>query len=153
MMDLEIGMKAPNFSLNNQKGVKKINKNYDGKKLVIYFYPKDDTPGCTKESCKFRDLNLELNNLNCEVIGISADGKESHIEFINKFNLNFDLLSDIEYKMSKDYGTFYVSDEFGNSIKRTTFLINENGLIINIWKNIKTPESHPNEVINFLKSN
>ena len=91
--------------------------------------------------------------MNCEVIGISADGKESHIEFINKFNLNFDLLSDIEYKMSKDYGAFYVSDEFGNSIKRTTFLINENGLIINIWKNIKTPESHPNEVINFLKSN
>ena len=153
MMGLEIGMKAPNFSLNNQNGVKKINKSYKGKTLVIYFYPKDDTPGCTKESCKFRDLNLELNNLNCEVIGVSADGEESHIEFINKFNLNFDLLSDIEYKMSKDYGTFYISNEFGNSIKRTTFLISEDGLIINIWKNIKMPESHPDDVINFLKSN
>ena len=153
MMDLEIGMKAPNFSLNNHKDVNKINKNYEGKKLVIYFYPKDDTPGCTKESCKFRDLNFELNNLNTEIIGVSADGKESHIDFINKFNLNFDLLSDINYKMSKDYGTFYVSDEFGNSIKRTTFLISENGLIINIWKNIKSPEFHPNDVINFLKSN
>ena len=152
-MDLEIGMKAPNFSLNNHKDVNKINKNYEGKKLVIYFYPKDDTPGCTKESCKFRDLNFELNNLNTEIIGVSADGKESHIDFINKFNLNFDLLSDINYKMSKDYGTFYVSDEFGNSIKRTTFLISENGLIINIWKNIKSPEFHPNDVINFLKSN
>ena len=152
-MDLEIGMKAPNFSLNNHKDVNKINKNYEGKKLVIYFYPKDDTPGCTKESCKFRDLNFELNNLNTETIGVSADGKESHIDFINKFNLNFDLLSDINYKMSKDYGTFYVSDEFGNSIKRTTFLISENGLIINIWKNIKSPEFHPNDVINFLKSN
>ena len=152
-MDLEIGMKAPNFSLNNHKDVNKINKNYEGKKLVIYFYPKDDTPGCTKESCKFRDLNFELNNLNTEIIGVSADGKESHIDFINKFNLNFDLLSDINYKMSKDYGTFYISDEFGNSIKRTTFLISENGLIINIWKNIKSPEFHPNDVINFLKSN
>ena len=152
-MDLEIGMKAPNFSLNNHKDVNKINKNYEGKKLVIYFYPKDDTPGCTKESCKFRDLNFELNNLNTETIGVSADGKESHIDFINKFNLNFDLLSDINYKMSKDYGTFYISDEFGNSIKRTTFLISENGLIINIWKNIKSPEFHPNDVINFLKSN
>ena len=152
-MDLEIGMKAPNFSLNNHKDVNKINKNYEGKKLVIYFYPKDDTPGCTKESCKFRDLNFELNNLNTEIIGVSADGKESHIDFINKFNLNFDLLSDINYKMSKDYGTFYISDEFGNSIKRTTFLISENGLIINIWKNIKSAESHPDDVINFLKSN
>ena len=153
MMDLEIGMKAPNFSLNNHKGEKKINKNYKGKKLVIYFYPKDDTPGCTKESCKFRDINFELNNLNCEVVGVSGDGKESHLEFIDKFDLNFELLSDTEYKMSKDYGTFFVSKEFGNSIKRTTFLLDENGLILRIWENIKTPESHPDDVINFLKTN
>ena len=77
-MVLEIGMKAPNFSLNNHNGEKKINANYFEKKLVIYFYPKDDTPGCTKESCKFRDINFELNNLDCEVVGVSADGRESH---------------------------------------------------------------------------
>ena len=146
-------LKAPNFKLLST-GDKEIELNkLKSKYIVLYFYPKDDTPGCTKESCKFRDLNFELNNLNTETIGVSADGKESHIDFINKFNLNFDLLSDINYKMSKDYGTFYVSDEFGNSIKRTTFLISENGLIINIWKNIKSPESHPDDVINFLKSN
>ena len=146
-------MKALNFVLPSTSKKNFILKDLLGKYVVLYFYPKDDTPGCTKESCKFRDLNFELNNLNTEIIGVSADGKESHIDFINKFNLNFDLLSDINYKMSKDYGTFYVSDEFGNSIKRTTFLISENGLIINIWKNIKSPESHPDDVINFLKSN
>ena len=152
-MDLEIGMKAPNFSLYNHKGEKKINKNYQGKKLVIYFYPKDDTPGCTKESCRFRDINSEFNNLNCEIVGVSGDGKKSHLEFIEKFDLNFELLSDTEYKMSKNYGTFFVSEEFGNSIKRTTFLLDENGLVLKIWKNIKNPESHPDDVINFLKTN
>ena len=152
-MDLEIGMKAPNFSLNNHRGEKKINKNYQGKKLVIYFYPKDHTPGCTKESCRFRDINFEFNNLNCEVVGVSGDGKKSHLEFIEKFDLNFELLSDTEYKMSKNYGTFFVSEEFGNSIKRTTFLLDENGLILKIWENIKNPESHPDDVINFLKTN
>ena len=152
-MDLEIGMKAPDFSLNNHKGEKKINKNYQGKKLVIYFYPKDDTPGCTKESCRFRDINSEFNNLNCEIVGVSGDGKKSHLEFIEKFDLNFELLSDTEYKMSKNYGTFFVSEEFGNSIKRTTFLLDENGFVLKIWKNIKNPESHPDEVINFLKTN
>ena len=152
-MVLEIGMKAPDFSLNNDSGEKKINANYYGKKLVIYFYPKDDTPGCTKESCKFRDINFELNKLDCEVVGVSADGEKSHVEFIKKFDLNFELLSDINYKMAKDYHTFFVSEQFGNSIKRTTFLIDENGLIMNIWKDIKSPESHPDDVINFLKSN
>ena len=152
-MDLEIGMKAPNFSLNNHRGEKKINKNYQGKKLVIYFYPKDDTPGCTKESCRFRDINSEFNNLNCEIVGVSGDEKKSHLEFIEKFDLNFELLSDTEYKMSKNYGTFFVSEEFGNSIKRTTFLLDENGLILKIWENIKNPESHPDDVINFLKTN
>ena len=152
-MTLEIGMKAPNFSLKNHNGEEKINQNYLGKKLIIYFYPKDDTPGCTKESCKFRDINFELNSLDCEVVGVSADSEISHIEFIKKFDLNFDLLSDISYKMAKDFDTFFISKQFGNSIKRTTFLIDENGLVLNIWKDIKSPESHPDDVINFLKSN
>tara|TARA_S200000501_G_scaffold211232_1_gene198426 strand:+ start:250 stop:708 length:459 start_codon:yes stop_codon:yes gene_type:complete len=152
-MVLEIGMKAPNFSLNNHKGEKKINKNYQGKKLVIFFYPKDDTPGCTKESCRFRDINSELNSADCEVVGVSADGEKSHVEFIKKYDLNFELLSDTDYKMAKDYETFFVSEQFGNSIKRTTFLLDENGLIMRIWKNIKNPESHPDDIINFLKTN
>ena len=75
-------------------------------------------------------------------MGISAFGKESHLNFINDFNLNFELLSDVDYRMSKDYGTFFVSEEFGNSINRSTFLIDENGVIINIWRDIKNPDSH-----------
>ena len=149
---LKINSKAPNFNLVSTNGSSYSLKNSIGKYVVLYFYPKDDTPGCTKESCKFRDINFELNNLDCEVVGVSADGEKSHIEFIKKFDLNFELLSDINYKMSKDYHTFFVSEQFGNSIKRTTFLIDENGLIMNIWKDIKSPESHPDDVINFLKS-
>lgn len=151
-MNLKIGMDAPKFSLNNHEGLNRKNENYLGKNLIIYFYPKDDTPGCTKESCRFRDLNFELNQLNCNVIGVSADDMNSHLEFINKFSLNFELLCDVNFKMSKDYNTFFVSDEFGNSINRTTYLIDENGLIKNIWRNIKSPENHPDDVIDFLKS-
>jgi len=151
-MNLKTGMIAPNFSLKNNQGKLKNNQLYLGKKLVLYFYPKDNTPGCTKESCRFRDLNSEINKLNCNVVGISADGTESHLDFINDFNLNFELLSDVDYRMSKDFGTFFISEEFGNSINRSTFLIDESGKIINIWRNIKNPESHPDEVLNFLKS-
>ena len=151
-MNLKTGMIAPNFSLKNNQGKLKNNQLYLGKKLVLYFYPKDNTPGCTKESCRFRDLNSEINNFNCNIVGISADGKESHLDFINDFNLNFELLSDVDYRMSKDFGTFFISEEFGNSINRSTFLIDESGKIINIWRNIKNPESHPDEVLNFLKS-
>ena len=151
-MNLKTGMIAPNFSLKNNQGKLKNNQLYLGKKLVLYFYPKDNTPGCTKESCRFRDLNSEINKLNCNIVGISADGKESHLDFINDFNLNFELLSDVDYRMSKDFGTFFISEEFGNSINRSTFLIDESGKIINIWRNIKNPESHPDEVFNFLKS-
>ena len=151
-MNLEKGMIAPNFLLKNNLGNFKDNKIYLGKKLILYFYPKDNTPGCTKESCRFRDLNSEIKTLNCNIVGISADDMNTHIDFINDFNLNFELLSDIDYQMSKDYGTFFISHEFGNSINRSTFLIDENGVILNIWRDIKNPDSHPNEVLNFLNS-
>ena len=150
-MSLE-GKKCPKFSGEATGGISLSNKDFEGKNLIIFFYPKDNTPGCTKESCRFRDLNSEINNLNCNIVGISADGKESHLDFINDFNLNFELLSDVDYRMSKDFGTFFISEEFGNSINRSTFLIDESGKIINIWRNIKNPESHPDEVLNFLKS-
>lgn len=148
----KIGDKIPNFKIPLSNGNSLDSKDIKDKKYVLYFYPKDNTPGCTKESCRFRDLNSEIKNLNCNIVGISADGKESHLDFINDFNLNFELLSDVDYRMSKDFGTFFISEEFGNSINRSTFLIDESGKIINIWRNIKNPESHPDEVLNFLKS-
>ena len=151
-MDLKIGMKAPEFSLNNNAGEIKSLDSFKSKKLILYFYPKDDTPGCTKESCKFRDINSELAKLNCTVVGISADGMDSHEKFIDKFNLNFELLSDVDYEISKEYGTFFISNEFGNSINRTTFLIDEYGIILNVWENIKNPENHPDDIVDFLKT-
>jgi Peroxiredoxin len=151
-MNLKIGMKAPNFSLKNDEGLERNLKKYKGNKLIIFFYPKDNTPGCTKESCKFRDINKELNDYNCYVIGVSADNKDSHQDFIKNFNLNFELLSDENYEMSKNYNTFFISEQFGNSIKRSTFLLDENGIIINIWEEVKDPENHPVNVLNFLKN-
>ena len=110
---------------------KKINSIFD----LLWKLPKSYTDRSL--SSKIKDLKInEIQTLN----------------FINDFNLNFELLSDLDYKMSKDYGTFFVSEEFGNSINRSTFLIDENGVIINIWRDIKNPDSHPDDVLNFLNS-
>tara|TARA_B100001029_G_scaffold178219_2_gene184483 strand:+ start:25954 stop:26421 length:468 start_codon:yes stop_codon:yes gene_type:complete len=151
-MSIEIGDKCPDFELINTSGaIKKLN-DYTKKLLVIYFYPKDNTPGCTKESCKFRDIYFELKELNCEVIGISADNNDSHVNFSNNFSLNFDLLSDVDYRISKEFGTFFVSDQFGNSIKRETYLVDETGIVIEAWKDINDPENHPLDVLGFVQN-
>ena len=126
-MSIDIGDICPSFELINTAGLNKKSEDYSGKLLVIYFYPKDNTPGCTKESCKFRDIYSQFNSLNCDVVGISADNNDSHKQFTKDFNLNFDLLSDTDYKISKEFGTFFISEQFGDSIKRETYLINEIG--------------------------
>ncbi|MEC7921563.1 MAG: peroxiredoxin [Chloroflexota bacterium] len=151
-MSIEIGDKCPSFELINTSGVKKKLNDYYEKLLVIYFYPKDNTPGCTKESCKFRDIYSEFKELDCEVIGISADNNDSHVNFSNNFNLNFDLLSDVDYRVSKEFGTFFVSEQFGNSIKRETYLIDKTGIVIRAWKDIKDPENHPIDVLEFVQN-
>jgi peroxiredoxin Q/BCP len=151
-MSIDVGDKCPKFELINTSGLKKKLEDYSGKLLVIYFYPKDNTPGCTRESCKFRDIYSEFNELNCEIVGISADSNDSHKKFSNDFNLNFDLLSDTDYMISKEFGTFFVSDEFGNSIKRETYVVDDTGIVIKSWKDIKDPENHPLEVLKFVQN-
>ncbi len=151
-MSIEIGDSCPSFELINTSGLKKKLEDYSGKLLVIYFYPKDNTPGCTRESCKFRDIYSKFNELNCEVIGVSADNNDSHKKFSSNFNLNFDLLSDTHYKISKEFGTFFISEQFGNSIKRETYLIDETGILIETWKDINDPENHPLEVLKFVQN-
>ena len=151
-MSIEIGDNCPSFELINTSGFKKKLEDYSRKLLVIYFYPKDNTPGCTRESCKFRDIYSEFKEFNCEVIGISADNNDSHKKFSKDFNLNFDLLSDTHYKISKEFGTFFVSEQFGNSIKRETYLIDEAGIVIETWKEINNPENHPLEVLKFVQN-
>ena len=143
---------SPKFKLKNSFGVTKTSEDFRGRYLVIYFYPKDNTPGCTKESCKFRDLNAEFLKMNCEIIGISADSQVSHKEFSAQYGLNFNLLSDPNYNVCKDFGTYFVSEKFGDSILRQTFLINADGLVLNVWKEIKDPENHPEDVLRFVQS-
>jgi len=144
---------APNFKIpssNNKEFELKKNKN---KFLVIYFYPRDNTPGCTNEAKDFSKLYKEFIKLNCEIVGISKDNIESHNKFINKFKIPFQLLSDEEIIVLKKYGAWGEKNMYGKKfmgIKRTTVLIDPKGKIIKIWNNVKVTD-HAKEVLNFLK--
>jgi len=144
---------GPNFKIpssNNKEFELKKNKD---KFLLIYFYPKDNTPGCTIESKDFSKLYKDFRKLNCEVIGVSKDTIESHKKFINKFKLPFQLLSDEKNIVLKKYGAWGEKSMYGKKfmgIKRTSVLINAKGKIIKIWNNVKVKD-HANEVLNFLK--
>ena len=144
---------APNFKIpssNNKEFELKKNKN---KFLVIYFYPRDNTPGCTNEAKDFSKLYKEFKKLNCEIFGISKDSIESHQKFISKFKIPFQLLSDDKIIALKKYGAWGEKSMYGKKfmgIKRTTFLINPKGKIIKIWNNVKVKD-HAKEVLSCLK--
>lgn len=146
---LKVGDKAPAFELKNQDGKTLSLKDYEGRKLALYFYPKDDTPGCTAESCNLRDNYSMLKKKGYEVIGVSADTEKSHKKFANKFKLPFDLLSDGEKKMVEDYGVWGEKMLFGRKymgIIRTTFIIDENGKIERIIKDVETAD-HTSQIL------
>ncbi len=141
--------KAPNFELKNFEG--KIIKLSDflGKSVVLYFYPKDDTPGCTTEACNFRDDYIEYQKQNIEIVGISPDGVESHAKFKSKYSLPFFLLTDPGHKVCELYGVWKKKKNFGKEyfgVMRTTFLINKEGKIIKVFEGVK-PANHSKEVI------
>lgn len=141
---LEVGDKVPSFSLNDQFGKTfDINEFIGEKPMVIYFYPKDDTPGCTKEACSFRDSHEEFTDRNIKVIGISADDSESHKNFADKYNLPFTLLSDTENKVRKLFGV--KSNIFGLIPGRVTYVINKAGEIIFIYDSQFKAENHIQE--------
>ncbi len=138
---LKVGDKAPDFSIKNQDGKEYSLKDYAGKKVVLYFYPKDDTPGCTAESCNLRDNYSSLKKKGYEVIGVSVDNEKSHKKFAKKFDLPFNLLADIEKKMVNDYGVWGEKTLFGRKymgIIRTTFIIDEKGKIEKIIGDVET---------------
>ena len=145
--------KVPNFKLPSTN-----NKNFEIKKnlgqyLVIYFYPRDNTPGCTNEAKDFSKLYKEFKKLKCEIVGISKDSIESHKKFISKFKIPFHLLSDEKIIALKKYGAWGEKSMYGKKfmgIKRTTVLINLKGKIIKIWNNVKVKD-HAKEVLNCLK--
>ena len=144
---------APNFKIpssNNKEFELKKNKN---KFLIIYFYPRDNTPGCTNEAKDFSKLYKEFKKLNCEIFGISKDSVESHKKFISKFKIPFQLLSDEKIIALKKYGAWREKSMYGKKfmgIKRTTVLINPKGKIIKIWNNVKVKD-HAKEVLSCLK--
>ena len=144
---------APNFKIpssNNEEFELKKNKN---KFLVIYFYPRDNTPGCTNEAKDFSKLYKEFKKLNCDIFGISKDSVDSHKKFINKFKIPFQLLSDDKIIALKKYGAWGEKSMYGKKfmgIKRTTVLINSKGKIIKIWNNVKVKD-HAKEVLSCLK--
>jgi thioredoxin-dependent peroxiredoxin len=149
---IEIGKKAPEFALLDQDGILRKLSDYCGKPVVLYFYPKDDTPGCTKEACSFRDNFAEFKKAGIQVFGISADDTESHTKFRQKYNLPFTLLADTEKKVVKDYGVWVEKTNYGKTywgIARTTFLIDKNGEIIFVFEKVK-PDEHALEVLEKL---
>lgn len=152
---IETGQKAPDFTGKDQKGKDISLADYKGKKVVLYFYPKDDTPGCTKQACSLRDGFSELMINNIEVIGVSADDEESHQKFIEKYNLPYTLLADTEKEIINKYGVYGEKNMYGKKfmgIKRTTFLIDEEGTVKKIFKRVKTAE-HAEEVLKAFAQN
>ena len=151
-MTVKDGFKVPDFNLVDQKGNILTLDSLSGKPAVLYFYPKDETPGCTVEACEFRDIYAEFNKLDCEVFGISPDDINSHNKFINKHSLPFTLLCDSEKKMIKDYGVWGEKNMYGKKsmgIIRSTFLINKDGKLIKKWSNVRA-KGHAEKVMNEL---
>lgn len=149
----EEGKKAPVFTLKNQDGKSVSLKDFNGKKIVLYFYPKDDTSGCTKEACSFRDGFPEFNNLNAVILGISPDSVESHKKFAEKYNLPFTLLSDEPREVIEKYEVWKEKNNYGKKymgVERTTFLIDENGIISKIFPKVKV-DGHDQELLEALK--
>ena len=145
----EEGSHAPAISLPDQDGVTHTLDQYAGQWIVLYFYPKDDTPGCTIESCGFRDMHKEFTDANAVILGVSCDDEKSHTKFIEKFALPFTLLADTEHKTVQEYGVWKEKNMYGKKymgIARTTFLIDPEGNIAKIYRNVK-PDGHNQEVL------
>ena len=144
-----LGQPAPSFDLKNSKGELISLNSYKGQWLVLYFYPKDDTPGCTKEACSFRDNYQSIQSLNASIVGISIDSSSSHKEFKEKYNLPFTLLADEDGEVAKKYGTLN-NFLFFKLAKRQSFIIDPNGNIRRVYRSV-SPSEHANEIYEDLK--
>ena len=152
-MSLE-GKQAPAFELAGSDGRMHSLTEYAGKTVVIYFYPRDNTPGCTKEACGFRDHHQTLEGLNAVVLGVSKDSLESHDKFITDFKLPFVLLSDPDAKMMTAYGAFGEKVMYGKKTTgtiRSTVVVGPNGKVVRHWTKVAKAESHPADVLAFLQ--
>lgn len=149
MSKLKIGDKAPDFKGLNQNGEQVALSDYKGKKLVIYFYPKDLTPGCTAQACNLKENYDELKQKGFEILGVSADDEARHLKFIEKYELPFALLADTDHEVIKSFGVWgpkkFMGKEY-EGINRTTFVIDENGIIEHIIEKVKT-KNHAEQIL------
>ena len=149
---LKVGDKAPVFTGIDDQGKKVELKNFRGKKVILYFYPKDNTPGCTQESCDFRDVISRIKKKDTVVLGLSPDSVASHQKFKVKFSLPFPLISDEDHKIAIAYGTWQEKSMYGKKymgIVRSTFVIDGNGLIVQVYEKVKV-KGHVDAVLNAL---
>ncbi len=153
-MALTVGKSAPNFTLTDAAGEKVSLTDFAGKDVILYFYPKDDTPGCTKEACGFRDAWREIQSLGAVVLGVSADGGDSHAKFAAKYELPFPLLSDSGHEVMTRYGAYGEKTLYGKKsigIIRSTVWIGPDGKVRKHWARVANAEAHPDEVLEALR--
>ena len=149
---VKVGERAPDFELSSVEGTPLRLSEFKGKKIVLYFYPKDDTPGCTREACSFQENLGQIKKKGAVVLGVSADSVNSHVKFAQKFNLSFPLLSDETKEVCKTYGVWKEKSMYGRKfmgIERTSFVIDERGIIRNIFPKVKV-DGHTKEILAVL---
>ena len=150
---LEVGSKAPSFTLVSDSGKKIKLSDFKGQPVVLYFYPKDDTPGCTKEACAFRDASEQLEEFGAVVLGVSPDDEASHVKFRDKYGLNFPLLADPDHSVAEIYGAWREKNMYGKKsmgVQRSTVLIAADGTVAKVWKKVSV-DGHDAAVLEALQ--
>jgi len=150
---LTVGAQAPEFTATDQDGKKHALRDFRGKKVIVYFYPKDNTPGCTKEACAFRDNFAEFRQLNVEILGVSIDNEKSHKAFVLKYDLPFTLLADTDKRLVEAYGAWGEKSMYGKKYmgtNRVTYVIDETGKIAAVFPKVK-PDTHADEILAVLQ--
>jgi peroxiredoxin Q/BCP len=148
------GQKAPAFTLTADNGAKVKLADFQGRPVVLYFYPKDDTPGCTKEACAFRDRKREMETLGAAVLGVSPDEVTSHAAFRDKYKLNFPLLADPDHAVAEKYGAWREKNMYGKKsmgVQRSTYIIDREGKVAKVWKRVQV-DGHDEQVLEVLRS-
>ncbi|MBX9787354.1 MAG: thioredoxin-dependent thiol peroxidase [Pirellulales bacterium] len=150
---IEVGAKAPDFALAADDGSKVKLSALKGQPVVLYFYPRDDTPGCTREACAFRDAKKRLTAAGAKVLGVSTDDVASHVKFRDKYKLNFPLLADTDHKVAEKYGAWREKNMYGKKsmgIQRSTYLIDAEGKVARVWPRVQV-DGHDEQVLAALK--
>ncbi|ETI66315.1 thioredoxin-dependent thiol peroxidase [Neobacillus vireti] len=154
-MTVEIGKQAPDFQLEANNGETVTLAKFRGKNVVLYFYPKDMTPGCTTEACDFRDQFQQFHDLNAVILGVSPDPANRHQKFIEKYGLPFLLLADTDHEAAEAYGVWKLKKNFGKEymgIERSTFIINQEGTLVKEWRKVQV-KGHVEEALTYIRAN